>query len=336
MTVRLGEIKPYNVTGVSAGAGVMACYEAGVARNADVCKAGERALAGSLEAPAIPFCKQLQAFGKDVELGSPILWNPGPVDVRGRPITALNFGGGLLFYACPDKLKDAQKKARKKAKPGKKGSAAKGLKKGAKKTALGKGGKQVAKTGGKKLLKGVAKKAVPGAAWVEAAAIAIALLAGAKPAFGAEGMSAEEALLQIALTGVPPDVTMSDELRELLTANPDVLAKLNAAANGEVPSDEAAQAMIDMLEANKDLLDAETLEGIAALAELSGQPRLAKTAAELRRTLEAVRAGKAPSGGEAASVAEAEDEAEGETAAEGGAAEAARTGGRQGESQAAG
>ena len=48
-----------------------------VARNADVCKAGERALAGSLEAPAIPFCKQLQAFGKDVELGSPILWNPG-------------------------------------------------------------------------------------------------------------------------------------------------------------------------------------------------------------------------------------------------------------------
>ena len=87
---------------------------------------------------------------------------------------------------------------------------------------------------------------------------------------------------------------MSDELRELLTANPDVLAKLNAAANGEVPSDEAAQAMIDMLEANKDLLDAETLEGIAALAESSGQPRLAKTAAELRKTLEAVRAGKAP------------------------------------------
>ena len=188
--------------------------------------------------------------------------------VDGRAIDTLNIGGGLLFYACPDKLKKAQKKsAKKKAKAAKKGSATKGVKKSAKKTALGKGGKQVAKTGGKKLLKGVAKKAVPGAAWVEAAAFAIALLAGATPTFGAEGMSAEEALLQIALTGVPPDVAMSDELRELLTANPDVLAKLNAAANGEVPSDEAAQAMIDMLEANKDLLDAETLEGIAALAE---------------------------------------------------------------------
>ena len=84
-----------------------------------------------------------------------------------------------------------------------------------------------------------------------------------------------------------------------------MLERLRAAAGGEAMSDEAAQAMIDMLEANKDLLDAETLEGIATMAESSGDPRLAKTAAEVRKTLEAIRAGKTPTGGVGEGEAEA-------------------------------
>jgi hypothetical protein len=178
------------------------------------------------------------------------------------------------------------------------------------------------------VLKGAAKKLIPGAAYVEAA-----LLAGAKPTFGGEGMSAEEALLEIAKTGTPPDMEMSDELQELLKANPDVLERLRAVAGGKATSDEAAQAMIDMLEANMDLLDAETLEGIAKMAESSDDPRLAKTAAEVRKTLEAIKAGKIPERGGGEAESEAEGEAEAEVAAEAGVEATEK---KEGEKKAAG
>ena len=249
---------------------------------------------------------------------------PRFVSLGGRRFRVMWCGPGVIVYKeIGSKKKQKKEKKKKKKADGKKKSQGKcsqedqsprrAAKTGAKKTALKKGGKQVIKGVGKKaVLKGAAKKLIPGAAYVEAAAVAAALLAGAKPAFGGEGMSAEEALLEIAKTGTPPDVEMSDELQELLKANPDVLERLRAVAGGEATSDEAAQAMIDMLEANMDLLDAETLEGIAKMAELSGDPRLAKTAAEVRKTLEAIRAGKEPTAGVGEGEAEAETEAEAE------------------------
>ena len=135
-------------------------------------------------------------------------------------------------------------------------------------------------------------------------------------------MSAEEALLEMAKHGLPPDVEISPELMELLSQNPEVLELLKAAADGKVASDEAAQAMIDLLEANKDLLDEETLEKLAKFAAESGNPALEQTAEEFRKTLEAIRAGKEPTAGagEDETEAEAEDEAkpEGEAKAEAG------------------
>jgi hypothetical protein len=244
------------------------------------------------------------------------------VTAKGRAIATINLGGGLIFYGCADllkkKKKDKDKDKKKKKKTSKK--AAKSDVKNAKKTSR-KASKQARKTSReavkqaaekkakktaakkvakKGVLRAAGKKLIPGEAYLEAAAIAAALLAGAKPAFGADGMSAEEALLEIAEHGMPPDVTISPELMKLLNENPEVMDLFKDAAEGKATSDEAAQAMIDLMQANMDQLDAETLEKLARFTAESDEPELQQTAEEFRKLLEKIKKGAKPGeGGEA-------------------------------------
>lgn len=290
VVVRLGEIKPYNVAGVSAGHGVMLCYERAIERNADVCKKGPAALAGTHEAEAIPFCNALNAFNKEIELGNSIGWQPGFTAVTAGGVTrslgTVNLGG-VIGYFCPDKLlADEKKKAKKAAK---------------------KGAKKAAKKGAKTAAKTVAKKLIPGAAYAEAAMLATVLLAGCKPTFGEAGADLDEAFFDVLKNGPAPDVTIPDDLKALLDEHPDLLERMRKLEKGKGDREAAAKEMLKLLEDNKDLLDEETLEFLVAAMEGSERSSVKRNSKDVRRILEAVKAGAKPGPGGPAPGGQPED-----------------------------
>ncbi len=150
----------------------------------------------------------------------------------------------------------------------------------------------LAKGAGKQGLRKVGKKLIPGHVFLELGMVATALLAGAKPTFGAGGVSVEEALVDLALHGTPPNVKISEDLQELLAQNPALNERLRKLAAGKSSSDEAVQQIFDLMERNKDLLDAEALEGLVDMMEQGGavserQP----TAKRFRKIISAAKSG---------------------------------------------
>ncbi|NOG84223.1 MAG: DUF4157 domain-containing protein [Candidatus Scalindua sp. AMX11] len=325
--VKLGEIKPYNVKGMSAGVGVMLCYAASIKRNADLCKQkslqqlkevsegndpnlrkkARKLLKGTDSAMALSFCDKLDAWDRDIELGSPIGWQPGVVSVSFRTgthkIVTANIGG-VIGYACPDMLKKKSKKKdkdkrKKKSKAKSKGKGMKPKPKAGKALKEAKGAlKKTGKGALKKLGKGALKKVIPGEAYLELGIIAAVLLAGGKPAFAGEGMAPEEALVDIVKHGPPPNVNISEDMKKLLEANPELMERMRKLEKGEGDRDAAAKAGLKLLEDNKDLIDAESLEALVEAMEHSKRPDVKQGSKEFRKTLEAIKSGAKPGTGE--------------------------------------
>jgi hypothetical protein len=277
VSVRLGEIKPYNVQGMSAGIGVMACYENAIRRLEDVCVPGPTAMAGTRDADAIPLCRRLHAFtrtgcGRELEVGSSIRWQPGTVTMRAQGVTrtigTANLGG-VIGYFCPEKLLEESRRAARRS------------------------AKQAARKG----TKGALKKLVPGAAYLEAGMLATVLLAGCRPTFGGEGVDLEEAFLHVLQHGPAPDVAIPDHLKRLLEENPELMERVRELERGDGDGDAAAREMLDLLEANKDLVDAEMLEFLVSAMEGSERRGVSRTGEEFRETLERIRAGAGPGTG---------------------------------------
>lgn len=277
VTIKIGEIKPLNVEGLAAGVhDIHNCYADKV-----------RDAGANCVAPTDPldfaFCAALGAVGKTVTLDSKVgvRWSPGNFSLTlGRPrrMAGTRCTDGVIGYRC---LGDDDKK--KKKKKGGKRNTQKNIKKGAKKST-----KKTLKKGAKKL----AKKLIPGKGYVDAAIVALALLGGAKPSFGMDGMEPEEALFEILTKGAPPEVEISEELQALLSDDPALQERLRELAEKqEQPSREDAEAMIKLLEAHKDQLDQETLQALASVMEAGSKSGKVPKSEEFRKTLDAIKQG---------------------------------------------
>ena len=292
--VQIGEIKPLNLSpfGLASGVTQLLLYESAIR------KAGPECV--SPKAPEDKaFCGKINATGKKVTLkknyGLSIPARRFTIELSGLPRRVLvrTCAPGLIGYRC---LKGKKKKAKKDDDKDKKKKGRKGKSKVEPKSKKGAGKvrkkvtSQVAKKGGKGLL----KKLIPGEVYLELGMIAVLLAAGAKPSFGGEGMSAEEALLEIAQHGLPPDVEISDELQQFFNENPELNERMRELAEGKGDPDKVAQDMIDILEQNKDVLDAESMQLLLDVLEESERPEAKQTSKKFRKVLEEVKKGKRP------------------------------------------